>query len=448
MTELKETAIKVLNCARSAGADQAEVYLKQSRETVITVSGGQVEQANIATIRGFGLKFLKKGKKVFIDSSDFSVKSIEETIARASQLIAYADEDPYNTIAPMSQTKNAMNLNDTTLKDLAFEQKVDYLKQIEKEALAFDARIEKATGVGYNENLDTVLIANTNGLLWTYPCSNIEIETSIMAKVGDDRQEGEAGRKVHFFKDLPKPGVIAAEACSVALELIGGKPVNTQQATVVFDPRASWSIIRYGIFEAVKGDHILQQSSYLCGKLGHKIASPLVTIIDDGTMPGGVKTVPCDDEGTPTERKTIIDRGVLKMYVYDLYAANKAGQKPTGNAFRRSYRSPCDIHGTNLFMEKGIQTPHDIIAEVKNGFLVKNTIGFGVDSVTGVYSMGASGRWIQNGKLLGPVSGVTIASSLEEILLGIDAVGNDLVFHYETATPTIRVKTMTISGIS
>ncbi|MBN2384750.1 TldD/PmbA family protein [bacterium] len=448
MKTLTEQTANILKMARQAGADQAEVYAQQSRNTVIGMSESRLEEANVATTRGFGLKFIRKNRLVFIDSSDFSPASVRATIDRAAQLVALADEDPYVTIAPAMSVKRLVDLNDPTLLELDFDQKVAYLHKIDRAILEYDPKIEKASGISYQESISEIVIANTNGLLCSYPISRLEIEAGAMAHVGNERQEGDASRTVHFFRDLPKPVDLAREAAAMAVELIGGKPVETQQVPVVFDANATWSIIRYGIFEAIKGDRILQKSSYLDGRLGQCIASPLVTIIDDGTMIGGIKSVPCDDEGTPTERKILVDKGILKQYVYDLSSAKRAGTQPTGNAFRRSYRNPAEIHSTNLYLEKGDLEPKQIIAAVPNGLWVRNTIGFGVDSITGTYSMGAAGRWIKDGVLTSPVSGVTIAASLDEILLGIEAVGNDLIFRHETASPTFRVKAMTVSGIS
>jgi PmbA protein len=201
------------------------------------------------------------------------------------------------------------------------------------------------------------------------------------------------------------------------------------------------------LFEAVKGLHVIRKFSYLTGMLGQRVASSNVTIIDDGTIEGGAGTAPFDDQGVKTAKNVIVESGILKMYIYDVYSAKMAGAKPTGNALRESYKDQPEVNPRNLYMVRGQNSPESIIQAVVNGFWVQNTIGFGVDSISGTYSIGAAGRWIREGRLAEPVSGVTIASSLNDLFNGIDAVGNDLEFRYETAVPTFRVKEMTVSGV-
>lgn len=444
--DYKKIANKILILSKKAGADKAEVFIQKTKQTSMSVSELKLEYSNQANTIGYGLTFINKGKKVFVDSSDFSISSIRDVINRAKHLSKYVEEDPYNDIAKRKGRLNDYALFDPLLVKIPLEKKIYYLKQIEKNALKYDKRIKKASWIGYHENIEDRVIANTNGVFGYYKTSNIQLWANVLAESNGEKQEGEYGQKTHFFKKLTDPLDVANKASSMALILIGGTRVPSTNVPVVFDPYASWSLLRFGIFEAVIGLNILQKSSFLAGRLGDKIASELVTIIDDGTMPGGVATAPFDDEGVKTQKNIIVDKGVLKMFLYNIYSANKAKTQPTGNASRDSYKEMPRLKSRNLYLAKGSSTPEQIISKVKNGFWVKNTIGFGVDSVTGSYSIGAAGRWIKNGKLGKPVSGVTIASSLDDLLMGIDAVGNDLEFRFETAAPTFRVSNMTVSG--
>ena len=444
--DYKQIAGKILAFSKRAGADKAEVFIQKTDKTSIWISELKIEGQKRASTIGYGLHFISKGRKVFVNSSDFSLPSIRETVDKASQLVKYVEEDQFNDIAQKRGRSRSYELFDYTLQSIPLKQKIDYAMDIERNAIRYDKKIKKASWIAYAESIEERVIANTNGVFGYYKSSNIDVHSSILAEVRGEKQEGEHGLKVHFYRDLPPAEEIASRASFMALSLIGGSKVKSTMVPVVFDPNAGWLIFRFGVFEGAKGLRIQNKTSYLQGRLEEKIASDLVTLIDDGTLAGGVRTAPFDDEGVKTRRNVIVERGVLKMYLYDVYSAGKGKAKPTGNVFRRGYRDTPSIDSRNLYLVKGKSTPRKIISEVKNGFWVKNTIGFGIDSVSGTYSIGAAGRWIRNGKLAEPVSGVTIASTLDALLMGVEEVGNDLEFRYENSTPTFRVSNMTVSG--
>jgi PmbA protein len=447
MFNYRQLASKILSLSQKAGADKAEVFIQKRDKTSLSVSELKVENSDRAETIGFGLSFINKGRKVFVNSSDFSVPAIKEAVDKASQLSKYVEEDPYQDVAPKKGRLNDYILLDRTLENIPLQKKIDYLIEIEKLAMQYDKKIKKATGVGYEESIEERVIANSNGVFGYYNISDIQVGASILAESDGEKQEGDFGQRVHFYKKLPEPSLIAQKAASTALNLIGGQKVKSANVPVVFDSNVSWTIFRYGIFEGAKGLNIFDKSSYLEDRLGKKIAADIVTVIDDGTMQDGIRTAPFDDEGVKTQRNIIVENGVLKMYLYDLYSAKKCKAESTGNAFRGMYRDLPQLEPRNLFLVKGKKSPEELISEVKDGFWVKNTIGFGIDSVTGMYSIGAAGRWIKDGKLTQPVSGVTIANTLDGLLMGIDSIGNDLEFRYENSAPTFRVSNMTVSGI-
>ena len=217
-----------------------------------------------------------------------------------------------------------------------------------------------------------------------------------------------------------------------------------KKVPVVFEPRVARSLVG-NIFEAVHGMAIYREQSFLTGKLGEKVASERVTVIDDGTIPGLFGTSPFDDEGVPSRRTVVIERGVLKSYLLNCYAARKLGLKTTGNASRGLAGNASIGHG-NFFLEKGVQTPDEIVGGIRNGFFVTETQGFGVNIVTGDYSQGAAGLWIRDGELAFAVSEVTIAANLRDMLLGLETVGCDLEFRGPVAAPTVKIGEMTVGG--
>jgi len=220
--------------------------------------------------------------------------------------------------------------------------------------------------------------------------------------------------------------------------------VETQKVPVVFDPRMARSLLD-SICDAVHGMSVYRNESFLAGRLGEKVAADTVTVFDDATLPGLFGSSPFDDEGVRSRRTPVIERGVLKNYLLNSYAARKLGMKTTGNASRGVTGNAGIGHG-NFYLEKGVQTPEEIVAGIANGFLVTELMGFGVNIVTGDYSRGASGLWIRNGELAFAVSEVTVAGNLKEMLLGIESIGSDLEFRNSLAAPTIKIGEMTVAG--
>ncbi|HYP14609.1 MAG TPA: metallopeptidase TldD-related protein, partial [Bryobacteraceae bacterium] len=246
------------------------------------------------------------------------------------------------------------------------------------------------------------------------------------------------------FEGLEKPEDIGRKAAQRALRRLGARKVPTQKVPVIFDQRTARSLVD-NIFDAVSGDSVYRGESFLAGKLGEQIGAPNLRIIDDGTLPGLFGTSPFDDEGVPSRRTVVIEGGVLQSYLLNSYTARKLGMKTTGNASRGLTGNASVGHG-NLYLDVGSTAPEDMIKSVKNGLYVTELIGFGVNIVTGDYSRGAAGLWIENGELTYPVSEITIAGTLQEMLTGIETIGSDLEFRGSIASPTLLIKEMTVSG--
>jgi PmbA protein len=246
------------------------------------------------------------------------------------------------------------------------------------------------------------------------------------------------------YGGLEPPEQVGRMAAARALRRLNPVKVETQRVPVVFEPRTARTLLD-NIFEAVHGMSIYRHESFLAGKLGEKIATEGITLIDDATIPGLFGTSPFDDEGVPSRRTVVIERGVLKSYLLNTYAARKLGMKTTGNASRGLTGNAGIGHG-NFYIEKGAQTPEQILSGIANGFYVTELMGFGVNIVTGDYSRGAAGLWIRNGELAFAVSEVTIAGNLKDMLLGLEAIGSDLEFRGSVAAPTLKIGEMTVGG--
>jgi PmbA protein len=251
------------------------------------------------------------------------------------------------------------------------------------------------------------------------------------------------------LNDLESPESIGKEAARRTLRRLGARRVATQRVPIVFAPETARSLLG-AVFEAASGDAIWRSASFLAGRLGEPIAASGVTIVDDNTMllpsgAGGFGSSPFDGEGLPSRRTVVVEAGVLRSYLLNTYSARKLGMRSTHNASRGLAGTP-GIGCGNLYLEPGTQTPEEILAAIPAGLYVTGLMGFGVNTVTGDYSRGATGLWIENGALTHAVEEVTIAGNLAEMLKNVTAIGNDLEFRGAVASPTLRIDGMTIAG--
>jgi PmbA protein len=243
---------------------------------------------------------------------------------------------------------------------------------------------------------------------------------------------------------LESPEQVGKVAAQRTLRRLGARKAKTAQVPIIFDPMIATSILEH-IFEGVNGDSVYRGASFLAGKLGQKVAGENVTIIDDGTIPGGFGTSPFDGEGIPTRRTVVIENGVLKSYLLNTYTAKKLQLVTTGNASRGLAGTP-GIGLGNYFLQAGKRTPKEVIGDVKEGLYVTEFLGHGANLVTGDYSRGASGMWISGGEFAYPVEEITVAGNLKEMFFNISEIANDLEFRGSVAAPTLRIDGLTVGG--
>ena len=265
-----------------------------------------------------------------------------------------------------------------------------------------------------------------------------------IARTDDQMQVAGWGDRQRWLEKLEAPEKIGQEAAHRVIRKLGARKVPTQEVPIVFESSAAGELLS-NFFEAVSGEAVFRRASFLLGKLDEIIASPLLTIIDDGRIPGAVGSRPFDGEGLPTRRTEVVKNGVLRNYLLNNYTARKLGLSSTANATRGLTGTP-GVGITNFYVAPGQSLPEEIIATVKNGFYVTDLIGFGFNPVTGDYSRGAAGLWIENGRLTYPVEEVTIAGNFREMLRGIEIIGNDLRFRGSLAAPTLKISKMMVSG--
>jgi len=307
-----------------------------------------------------------------------------------------------------------------------------------------DPRIVSFESVGAGEQISEVIIASSEGFTGSYVGTHAYLYAAPVASDGGQLQVGDWSDEKRFFDELEPPEDVGRKAAQRALRMLGAKKVKSQRVPVIFEPAMAASFAAT-LASAANGDAVHKKSSFLAERLGKKIAGGDVTLVDDGVRRRGFASAPFDGEGVPTRRTAIVEGGTLQSFLYDCFTARKAKKRTTGNA-ARSYSSLPLIGVHNLYFQPGFRVPEDIVREVKNGFYVTSMLGVGANIVTGEYSRGANGLWIENGELARPVQEVTVAGNMLEMLEGIDAVGSDLQFRGSLGAPTIRFKELTIAG--
>jgi PmbA protein len=336
-----------------------------------------------------------------------------------------------------------LDLCDEEAHDLTVEEKIALVKRAEGAALAYDPRLTNSEGAGLDTHVSQIVYANTLGFVGEYRTSSFALSVTPIAGDGGGMQRDSWYSVSRKFRQLEAPESIGITAAQRALRRLGGRQVPTQVAPVVFDPDVAASLIRT-LAGAAAGTSIYRGASFLLNRLGEQVAADMVTVIDDGMIPGALGSRPFDGEGVATRRTMVLEHGVLRHYLLDTYCARRLGLTSTGNAARDA--AGISVGTTNLYLVPGTYTPEEIIASVNSGLYLTELIGFGVNVLTGDYSRGAVGLWIENGKLTYPVEEITIAGNLNQMLRDIDMIGNDLVFRGRTAAPTLKIARMTIAG--
>ncbi len=440
----KLTEQLVKKCIKK-GADAAEVYCESSRNLSVRIRNTEMETVQQAESHGVGVRVMVKGRMAFSSCNDLRDAALEETVSSAVQFAASTTPDENNVLPEDEGITEVDGLYDPQTSQVPLETKIALAKETEELAMK-DSRITKSGGARYSEGEGQVFISNSNGLSKNYKASSCSFGVSVIAEKGDQKSPGGWSCSRRYYSDLEKPEDIAEKAVQLAVEMLDPRMVKTQRADVIFDSDVARSILG-GILSAINGERVLQGASFLREKLNTAISSELITIIDDGTAAKGLGSKWFDGEGVPTQKRIIVDRGILKSFMYNTIAAKRAGVKSTGNASRRGFRSIPGIGAHNFYMEKGDSIPEDIIQATKNGLLLKGVTGYGINPVNGNFSGGATGFWIENGKIAFPVKGLTIAGKADEMLKAIDMVGTDLDLNRSFTAPTFRIPNLQIGGI-
>ncbi len=445
--QLKEAAEKVVQRAVRMGATSADVLIREDDTFSVSVRMGEVETLKQAISRNVLLRVFVGKRTATSTTSDLSPGVVNRLVDDTVEMARITSEDESGGLPDASLFGNDfpdLELLDTTWENLSPPDRIDMAIRAERAALKAHPGIVNSEGATFDYSRSCTVVGNSSGFFGEYEGTGGGIAAAPVVQSQGGMQRDLWMSVSRRVDGLESPEEIGRKAAERALRRLDARKISTCEVPVVFDPMTARSLVGH-IFQAVAGESIYRRMSFLIDEVGKRVAAPGVTIVDDARLRGGLGSSPFDDEGIPTQTTPVIEDGVLRNYLHTAYSARKLGTRPTGNGTRAA-TGTVTIGPTNFYLKNGAHTPEEIIASVKSGLYLVELIGFGVNGVTGDYSKGAVGIWIENGKLSYPVHEITIAGNLRQMFENIEMVGNDLAFLGSVAAPTIKIKKMVISG--
>jgi PmbA protein len=444
---LQEIVQQVVDRAKSKGATAADAFLREDETFSVTVRRGDVEKLKEAVSRSLGVRVFLGTRTATSQTSDLSLDRVGKLVDETIEMARLTSEDDSGGLPEESLYPRAvadLRLADPSWEDLTPDQRIELARRAEAAAFETDPLITNSGGSSFEYERSRTVLANTLGFAGDYEATAASIVTGAIAEANGTMQRSHWYSVARHRDQLDSPEHVGRIAAQRALQCLGARKVETCQVPIVFDPMTARTLVKH-IFDAVSGDAIYKKRSFLVGKLGESVASANVTIVDDARLAGGLGSSPFDDEGIATQTTSIVENGVLQNYLHSAYSARKLQTRPTGNGSRTGTGS-ISVGPTNFYLRPGTHSAEQIIGSVASGLYVLDLIGFGVNTVNGDYSRGVSGLWIEDGKLAYPVQEVTIAGNLRQMLQDIEMIGSDISFMGAVSAPTVKIRSMTLSG--
>lgn len=449
--DLKTLAADALDWIRSRKEPglEAELYLTRGEERSIELRHGELDGVQQSSEDGVGLRLLRDGRMGFASAGGASFEAVKTLYERALPQLAHLEADPNKAFAAppgpaLDDEALAKTLWDETLFTEDWDAILPRLRDLESRTRAGDKRIEQILRTGYGESRAEAVVASTQGVLTWERGGSASVGLSAMCGDESDLQVGSAYQAARSKAALDFPRV-AREAAERTVALLGAKKLPGGRRDVVFDPWISGEFLEL-ISSLLSADQVQRGKSLLAGRMGKKVASPLVTFVDDPRMPGGGASCQYDDEGLPTRRKVMIDQGVVKEFFYDVYTAGKDGRESNASAGRGSFKGLPGPGCANFFLAAGKTPRAELLKTTKDGILVLDVMGMHMaDPISGEFSVGVSGIAIRGGELAEPVKSGMLAGNVIELMERIDCVADDLTFYGGMGAPTFRVKDMNVA---
>ncbi len=444
--KIQEIVQEAVEIAQKLGASQSEAFCTESRELSVEIRDQEIDTLKISEDTGLGVRILINDRMGFAFTSDLSSRAVKEAIRTAVNNAKKVSPDSNNFLpAPPDGGYKDYQIYDENIEKTPLRQKVEFAQEVERCSRAFDRRVSITESCAYQDASYKVALANSLGIGAFYKGAFCGSYAQVVAQQDGESQSGFGMQFKRNFRGLD-PDALGREAAQKAIRMLGAKDISTQRAAVIFDPYIATNFLGI-ITPALSAESVQKGKSLLGGKLGQEVASPLVNIIDDGTLKEGLLTAPFDGEGVASQKTVLVAGGTLKSYLHNTYTAAKDGVLSTGNGIRNSFKGTPEVGTTNIYIEPGEVSRERLISEVEKGLYITQVMGMHTaNPISGDFSVGVSGLWIEKGEFEQPVRGVTIAGNMIDLLRAIDGVANDLTFFVGQGAPTLRVSSMTISG--
>jgi PmbA protein len=442
-----ELAEHVLAHCRQQKAE-AEVFIQRSRSTCIEVKDQKLQTFKLADDEGIGLRVITNRQQGFAFRTDCSKKNIDSLILSAVAVAQYTQADEHFVLPAPPAAYPEVDCFDPQLDNVSVRDKIGRTMAVEQAAYNYDPRIKRIRQVLYKDIQYQAWVANTSGIRVDNHGSQCAVSTLVIAEDNGEAQVGWEMDNSHTYAGLKSADYIGQEAARRAVEMLGARQIPTRRSWVVMDPNVFTDFL--GMIAAAFSAYEVQKGkSLLAGKLGSQVASPHLTLVDDGLCMQGMSTALADGEGVPTSRTVLIEQGRLTNYLHNTYTAHKEGIASTGNGMRDDFKQPPGVGITNLYIEPGSTSRQELLAQTQAGLYISNAMGtHTIDAVSGDYSVGASGYWVEQGEFTHPVRGVVISGNILDLFQNIDLIADDLRFVGAIGAPTVRFCDIMISGTS
>jgi PmbA protein len=443
----QQLAEQMLAFAMRAGADGAEVLVRDGNELEVKVRLGEPELIKEAGSRGLGLRVLKDHRAAVTYTSDFSPAAMEQFARESVELAALAEPDPTGDLPlpdEMARQLPDLDLWDEEVLSVDVKEAIRRARVGEAAAMKFDKRVTNSEGAVFGRTVGAGAFATSAGFSGAMRGTHVSFYVEPICDDADGKKRnGTYWTSSRFVGALMDPEEVGLEAARRTVAKLGARKVATCEVPVIFSPDAGRGVL--GQFAGVmSGGAVWRRSTYLAQREGTPVASALCEIVDDPLLPRGPASRPFDGEGLASRTNVLVSGGVLRMFLCDVFAARKLGRRSTGSASRGIGGGP-HVGTSNLILRAG-RTPAADLEKVDRGLYVTELMGFGFNPVTGDYSQGAGGFWIEKGERVQPVSEITVSAAFDDLWKGIDALGDDLDVRSSIQCPTFRVAKMTIGG--
>ena len=439
----RETLEDLIRAAKRAGADAADALIVESIASSVSYRMGELEDVERAESADLGLRVFVGQRVSFVSSTDLTKGALDELPQRAVAMARLAPEDKFAMLAPkelLAQDFPKLDIEDPN--EPSADTLIARAKDAEAAAMAVPG-VTNSEGGGASFGRSAVTLATSEGFFGSYAGTSHSVGVSVLSGEGTGMERDYESASARHSSDLDSSADIGKRAGERAVKRLNPRRVKSQSVPVVFDPRVSAGLLGH-FAGAISGASIARGVSFLKEFMGKPVFAPGITIIDDPHRVRGQRSKPFDGEGVRNQKRAIIEDGVLTTWLLDCSSAKQLGLTSTGHAARGT-GGPPSPSTTNFYMEAGKLSPDEMMADIREGLYLTELMGMGVNGVTGDYSRGAAGFWIETGKIAYPVSEITVASNLKEMFRNLTPA-NDLVFRYGTNAPTLRVEGMTIAG--